>query len=247
MGKKEKGKYMKKIVYINGFNGENSSKAKLLKEKYKAEHIVLKNDFNPKEVCQKLKEIKPQIVVASSTGCFVADSCEYDKAYFIYLNPLVDLNDLAKLTDISKLKNLKPKDKQRLVFVNEDDELLDYKKAYQKYDKVFSFKKGGHRFDNIEDLFEIIEYPEYYAINEEFREFFTKNELKKLLDFTAIMDYSTLIVNTQNYMFEIASGYEEGIRIFDQTDELKVIDKKTLFEMLENEKFKKIKCISIKE
>jgi len=146
-----------KIAYINGYNGENSSKAKLLKERYKAEHIVLKNDFNPKEVCQKLQEIKPDIVVASSTGCFVADSCEYDKAIFIYLNPLVDLSHLATLIDISKLKNLKPKTKQRLVFVNEDDELLDYEKAYQKYDKVFSFKKGGHRFNNTKNLFEIIE------------------------------------------------------------------------------------------
>ena len=240
-----------KIVYINGFDGEKSSKAKILKEKYGAEHIVLKNDFNPKEVCQKLQEIKPQIVVASSTGCFVADSCEYNEAYFIYLNPLVDLDDLAKLTDVSKLKNLKSKDKIRLVFVNEDDKLLDYKKAYKKaykkYKKVFGFKKGGHKFSNVNDLFEIIENPKYYAIDEDFRNFFTKNELKKLLDLTAIMNLSTLIVNTENYMFEIASGYDEGIRIFDHTDEFKIIDKKTLFEMLENEKFKKIKCISIDE
>jgi len=145
-----------KIAYINGFNGENSSKAKILKEKYNAEHIVLKNDFNPKEVCQKLEEFQPDIVIASSTGCFVVDSCKYDKAKFIYLNPLVDLEDLAKLTDISKLKNLKTYQKEIIVLVNEDDELLDYKKAYEKYNKIFSFKKGGHRFENIDDLYNIL-------------------------------------------------------------------------------------------
>ena len=149
-----------KIVYINGFNGENSSKAKILKEKYNAQHIVLKNDFNPDEVCQKLEEIKPNIIIASSTGCFVADSCKYDEGIFIYLNPLVDLDDLAKLTNITKLKNLNnKKHKNILVLLNEDDELLDYKKAKQKYkdNKILIFNKGGHKFSNINDLFEVIE------------------------------------------------------------------------------------------
>ena len=46
-----------KIAYINGYNGQNSSKAKILKEKFNATHIVLKNEINIDKVCKKLKKI----------------------------------------------------------------------------------------------------------------------------------------------------------------------------------------------
>jgi len=144
------------IVYINGYKGKNSSKAKILKEKYNATHIVLEDEFNPNEVCQKLQELEPDIIIASSTGCYVADSCSYDKGVFIYLNPLVDLDDLKKIADITNLKNLSSKEKNRVVLVNQDDELLDYKKTVEHYENVKIFENGGHRFKNLEDLVEII-------------------------------------------------------------------------------------------
>jgi hypothetical protein len=146
----------KKIVYINGYKGENSSKAGLLKDKFDAIHIVLKDDFNPKEVCKLLERIQPDITIASSTGCYVADACSYDKGIFIYLNPLVELNDLAKLTDTTKLKDLKPISKNTLVLINIDDEILDHRKIVLKYSNYKVFKKGGHRFKNFDDLVDVI-------------------------------------------------------------------------------------------
>ena len=147
---------MKKIVYINGYKGQNSKKAKLFKEKLNAIHIVLNDQFNTIEVCEQLNLIKPDIIIASSTGCYVADCCEYDDGIFVYLNPLIDLDDLAKLTDVSSLRELTRKDKNTIVLVNEDDELLDYKKAIKMYNNIKIFKYGGHRFKNIEDLMKVI-------------------------------------------------------------------------------------------
>ena len=43
-----------KIAYINGFNGQNSSKAEWLKRYFNATHIVLENHLNIDEVCKKL-------------------------------------------------------------------------------------------------------------------------------------------------------------------------------------------------
>jgi len=147
-----------KIVYINGYKGSNSSKAKFLYEKYNAKHIVLQNDFNIYEVCKTLNELKPNIVVASSTGCFVTDSCNYNDAIFIYLNPLVELDDLVKIgADITNLKNLTKIEKKPIVLLNKDDKLLDYKKAMQKYNNIITFEKGGHKFKNTKDLIKIID------------------------------------------------------------------------------------------
>lgn len=148
---------MKKVVYINGYKGQNSTKAIFLKDKYNATHIVLKDEFNPDEVCEQLSKIAPEVIIASSTGCFVADSCKYANGVFVYLNPLIDLDDLAQLTDTTKLQHLTPKQKKIIVLINEDDELLDYKKAFKKYTDVRSFKQGGHRFKNRDDFIKIVD------------------------------------------------------------------------------------------
>ena len=147
-----------KITYINGYKGSSSSKAKFLSDKYNATHIILKDSFNIDEICKALNEIQPDIVIASSTGCFVVDNCNYNDATFIYLNPLVDLNDLVKIgADTTNLKNLHTIEKKPLVLLNKDDELLDYTKAIKKYNNTTIFKNGGHRFTNTGDLIKVID------------------------------------------------------------------------------------------
>ena len=207
-----------KIAYINGYNGENSNKAKILKEKYNATHIVLKNTINIDEVCKELDKIKPDIVVASSTGCYVADRCKYNNAIFIYLNPLIDIKFLEKLgADISHINPTPSYKKNRIILLNEDDELLDYKKAkeYYKDDNVYIFKKGKHKFENMDDLFKILDNPYLYNLDRLFWEYFSKEELQEIIDKSFTYSRKVILINTKKATYEIFCDLHNKVEIAD--------------------------------
>jgi len=238
-----------KIAYINGYNGRNSNKAKILKQKYNATHIVLKNKLNIDKVCKKLKKLKPDIVVASSTGCYVADRCKYDKAIFIYLNPLTEIEFLEKLgANISHLKKTPTYKKNRIVLLNKDDELLDYKKAKQFYkdENVFIFKSGGHKFNNIEKLYEVIDNPYLYNLDKLFWDYFSKKELKEIVNKSFAISRKVVVINTEKSTYELFCDLHNKVEIED-LDSGKMLSKKEFLKRIRNEELREVEYMEIDE
>jgi len=224
-----------KIAYINGFNGQNSSKAEWLKRYFNATHIVLENHLNIDEVCKKLNLLKPDIVIASSTGGYIADRCKYSDGVFIYLNPLVEIDRLKTNygVDVDYVKSKKVCPKKRIVLLNKDDELLDYQKAkeYYKNDNVFLFEKGGHRFKNLYDLKEVLQNIEVYLLNPPFYKAFSIKELKELINKAALVYDEMILISTENGLYEI----------YCVKDKIKIIDLKKEKHISKEELFKAIK------
>jgi predicted esterase YcpF (UPF0227 family) len=236
-----------KIAYINGFNGQNSSKAEWLKKHFNATHIVLENHLNIDEVCKKLKLLKPDIVIASSTGGYIADRCEYDEGVFIYLNPLVEIDRLKTNygVDVDYVKSKKVYPKKRIVLLNKDDELLDYKKAkeYYKNDNLFLFEKGGHRFKNLDDLKEVLQNIEVYLLKPPFYKAFSIKELKELINKAALVYDEMILISTKNGLYEIYC-IDNKIKIINLREE-KHISKEELFEVIKN--IKPLKTVYVED
>jgi len=91
-----------KILYINGFEETlKDFSIKFLKENLKDE-IVICNWYN-KEIKNCIDKEKPDIIVAISIGCLIADSFDIPK---ILINPVIERKEINKLflnKDISNL------------------------------------------------------------------------------------------------------------------------------------------------
>jgi len=153
------------VVYINGYLGINSNKAKVLQDELKdmnleVRHIRVdypKGNFDGSEIEEYFKNNEVNLIVASSMGAYIA-------RYFAqkYESQLVSLNPLI---DPSKSKNAQgiTFDKKFIDFyngyghtvvVNKDDELIHYKGAVEKYTDhadVNILEHGGHRMSNFKD------------------------------------------------------------------------------------------------
>ena len=236
-----------KIVYVNGYNGQNSSKAKLLKDRYDATHIVLKNSLNIDEVCTKIESIKPNIIVASSTGAYVVDRCKYEDALCIYLNPLIEIEKLTEYgEDISYISSLVKQEQNRIILLNEDDELLDYQKAkeYYKNDNIFIFSKGGHRFKNIDDLYDVLDNIDLYRLDSLFWEFFSREELQEILSKCFGFSRKVIVINTQKTMYELHCDLDKKIKIEDLENDM-FLEKGEFLKKLRIEQIKDVAMLDV--
>lgn len=146
-----------KIVYINGFQSENSSKPEKLSKLLgiDIEHVVLKVDANGetniKEIEKYFEENDVDFIIGSSLGGYVA---HYIASMFIIptivLNPVIDLEVTFKDRVTPNLplfvtEEIVPK----LVLLAKDDNIIDYLPTLNKYkknSKVVVYPYGGHRF-----------------------------------------------------------------------------------------------------
>ena len=154
-----KKKQTPKIVYINGYGGENSTKPQILSDFLNLCIEFVSVDYNSlnDEIYQGIKDkVKDaDIIIASSTGSYFARKiCEEYNITLISLNPVIDLQETFEKMKVMPPKLPKP-DFQLLsevIFVNDDDELIDYKKTLKKFqNQVSVYSGGGHRFTNIEE------------------------------------------------------------------------------------------------
>jgi len=148
-----------KILYINGFkeSPQLSSTYKYLKENLPNDEVIpcnwyYDNGIDIEKIKKCIKENKPDIIVASSTGVLIADSFDIPK---ILINPVVDRKDLENIYSEKDFSNLPNKPEHygniRIVILGKNDELLDYKKALNEYknDKIV-LVDDGHRLENKE-------------------------------------------------------------------------------------------------
>jgi len=149
-----------KVVYINGFNGHNSNKPKRLSEilNIDIEHIKLyineDGSINYEDIKEKSKNA--DLIIASSTGAYIAQKICYE-----YNIPLVSLNGILTHDELEKVfKKLNHKIKfedygrvsiERLILINEDDDLVDPNHSLDLEGIGVLFKKGGHRFENLDE------------------------------------------------------------------------------------------------
>lgn len=161
-----KGKSMK-IIYINGYMGENSNKPQKLSQLLgtKVEHLKLlfdNNQINQEELANYFSQEANEIdfIIGSSTGAYIGRYYAFKyNIPLISLNPVVDIEKTfvefhydLKLSD--EFKNVNNLSVSNLIFLNKDDELLDYKITLERFNKhahIIVFDKGGHRFSNLED------------------------------------------------------------------------------------------------
>lgn len=149
-----------KIAYINGYKGEKSKKYSELSKilNINIDHIVYKySENNIDEIKEQAKDY--DIIIASSTGAYIArDICFELNIPLISLNPVIDIFEtFGKIGEPAP--NIKPhnfaKVLEEIVFLNKDDELVDYNKSKELFDKkntwTVSFNKGTHRFNNLVD------------------------------------------------------------------------------------------------
>lgn len=155
---------MKKIIYINGSIEENSTKPQKLSQILNEEVEHLKLTFNEGRINeQELDEYFEKehkiikYIIGASIGSYIARYYAHKYSLpLISLNPVVEIENtfsLLKLSDKFKaLNNLLVKN---LIFVNKDDKLIDFKQTYKyfnKKSKIILFDKGGHQFDNLNDI-----------------------------------------------------------------------------------------------
>ena len=151
-------KEMPKIVYINGYNGENSKKPQVLSELLNLEIEFISvnyekmNDELYKSIVSRAKEA--DIIIGSSTGSYLGRKiCEEYNITLISFNPVIDIEETFKKMNTIPPKLPKPDFLllEEFIFVNDDDALIDYKKTVERFpNQVQVFSGGGHRFTNIE-------------------------------------------------------------------------------------------------
>ena len=151
-----------KIAYINGYLGENSTKPKILSSllDIKIDHLIW--DHKDKESIKKITKLAKDydLIIASSTGAYIARGiCEMYNIPLVSLNPVVDIDDAIKLIESNgnalysdDINSTGDEKLSEIVFVTADDELLNYKKAINKYDNVLVINEGGHRFNNLKAI-----------------------------------------------------------------------------------------------
>jgi len=145
-----------KIFYINGYKGENSNKPKILSEMLNNDvtHIKWIYDVTPYSDIEN--EVKnADLIIGSSTGSYIARSiCEKHNIPLVSYNPVIDINETFNKLNVT-VPNIKKPDfslLDEIIFLNEDDELIDYKKTKLKFpNQTIVFKKGGHIFNNLND------------------------------------------------------------------------------------------------
>lgn len=154
-----------KIVYINGYRGTQSNKPSILSQElsYDIKFIQVDYDNLNNKIYAKIEEnIKDiDIVISSSTGSYLARKiCEDYSKILVSYNPVIDIETTFQRLDaqVPKLPIPKFSSLNELIFVNEDDALIDYKNTLEKFkEKVKVFKVGGHRFKNIKETISILE------------------------------------------------------------------------------------------
>ena len=157
-----------KIIYINGFMGENSTKPQKLSQilNEKVEHLKL--TFNEGEINEQaldeyfeMEYSNIKYIIGASTGSYIARYYAHKYSLpLISLNPVVEiektfslLNYELKLSD--KFQNVNNLLVKNLIFLNKDDELIDFKQTYKYFSqksKIILFNKGGHRFANLDEI-----------------------------------------------------------------------------------------------
>lgn len=153
-----------KVAYINGFKGENSSKPKKLSKilGLTVDHIVY--DYNKNNI-QKIEDKAKNydVIIASSTGAYIARSiAEKHNIALISLNPVINLEKTFKKLNVKVPDIPKPNYDillEEIVLLNKDDELIDYREAeeiFKKKNQCKVYEKGGHRFENLEEVAEDI-------------------------------------------------------------------------------------------
>ena len=162
------------ICYVNGYNGENSKKPQKLEKLLNIpikhiKYIYEKHQGDAiKKLYDELDDNGCDIIIASSTGAYIVrDYCFERSVILIALNPVINIETTFKKLGV-KIPNI-PKHNYRylleqLIFVNKDDELIDYKKTQKLLHNVVVFEKGGHRFDNLEETVPHIENLFKYAL-----------------------------------------------------------------------------------
>jgi len=148
-----------KIVYINGYNGENSSKPEKLSQILNTEvkHIKYVYGENIDEIVEQASEA--DLIIASSTGSYIGRYiAEKYNISLISLNPITDKKSLIKTfnklnVEVPNLVEPRGLLLSEIIFVNRDDELIDYKDTLEKYpNQTIVFKKGTHRFKNLDEI-----------------------------------------------------------------------------------------------
>lgn len=151
-----------KIVYINGYKGETSSKVNTL-EKMLGETItrgIYIYSNNEEDTDANIKHIKEvcadaDLIIGSSTGAYIARHiAHYYNLPLISLNPVIDLEETFNKIGVKAPSLLKYRldDNyllEELVLLNKDDELIDYKPTVELRHNCRVYEKGGHRFENL--------------------------------------------------------------------------------------------------
>ena len=147
-----------KIVFINGYSGENSKKPQVLSELLglKIEFISVDYDKLNDEIYKSIvnRTKKADIVIGSSTGSYLGRKiCEEYNITLISFNPVIDIEETFRKMNVVAPKLPKPEFTllEEFILVSDDDELIDYKYTVKKFpNQVEVFSGGGHRFTNIE-------------------------------------------------------------------------------------------------
>ena len=156
-----------KIYYINGYNGENSNKPKILENMLNTEikHIVYDySKNNIKEIEELSKDA--DLIIASSTGAYIARTiCFNHNIPLVSLNPVIDLDKTFKKLNVKTPNIPRLPDNyllSEIVFVTEDDELIDHRETFLKFPTRTKIYPGTHRFETLNliknDLLEFIKY-----------------------------------------------------------------------------------------
>ena len=163
-----------KIVYINGFGGENSNKPKVLSNMFDCDvyHLKLKFDngtINTDYLDCYFEDNDVDLIVGSSTGAYIARYyADKFNTPLISINPVIDykktFDRIGYTLELEeKFQNLNNLSLSNLILLNEDDELIDYKDTLEELKGYFKvYPKGGHRFENLldtkKDIYDFLKY-----------------------------------------------------------------------------------------
>ncbi len=170
------------ILYIHGFRSTiESHKAKILKKHYKENIIIPDYSIIPQQAIKELEKIienqNIKGIIASSLGGFYATYLsEKYNLKTVLINPSVKpyltlkkyIGENEKyngtpfdwtMEHIEMLSNLKMEKitlENYYIFLQQGDEVLDYRKAEERYRgaKLFIESGGNHRFQNFERFFD---------------------------------------------------------------------------------------------
>lgn len=152
-----------KICYINGYQGEQSSKPKYLGnllglDIHQIKLYVENGSINLLDIEEQIKD--QDLIISSSTGSYISRYFS-----FKYNIPVIMLNPVLDFIETFKKINV-PCDipaefhgsflLEHLVFINRDDELIDFSNINTIYSNVVEFQSGGHRFTNLDEIIPFI-------------------------------------------------------------------------------------------
>ena len=148
-----------KIAYIGGYKGTGHKAEKLSKMlNIDIKPVILDYDiFDDKKYKEIENEVKDSdVIIGSSTGSYLARSiCEKHNIALISLNPVICIRDTFKKLGVTPPKIKKPKFSllDEIIFLNKDDEIINYEQTLNKFsNQCVVFEKGGHQFSNVEML-----------------------------------------------------------------------------------------------